>query len=143
MLEANLDDQTGEGLGYVMQRLLDAGAYDVFFTPIQMKKNRPATQLTVLADPAAQEVMTTLILSETSTIGIRYQTWQRTVMKRHFKAAQTPYGPVQIKVATYGKISKMTPEYADCAQLAQRLHIPFKTVYQAAMSAATQLDEED
>lgn len=143
MIEANLDDQTGEGLGYVMDRLLDAGAYDVFFTPIQMKKNRPATKLTVLGNPAAKPELTKLILSETSTIGVRYQTWHRTIMKRRFTTVETPYGSVQLKVATYDELTKKTPEYVDCAKLAQQFHIPFRTVYQAAMVAAAQLDEEE
>lgn len=143
MIEANLDDQTGEGLGYVMDQLLDAGAYDVFFTPIQMKKNRPATKLTVLGNVKAKAALTKLILSETSTIGVRYQTWHRQIMKRHFITAETPYGPVQLKVATYDDLEKTTPEYADCAKLAQQFHIPLRTVYQAALVAAEQLDEEE
>lgn len=143
MIEANLDDQTGEGLGYVMDQLLEAGAFDVFFTPIQMKKNRPATKLTVLGNVNAKTELTKLILSETSTIGVRYQTWHRAIMKRHFLTVETPYGPVQLKVATYDDIEKKTPEYADCAKLAQQFHIPLNTVYQAAIVAAAQVDEED
>ncbi|CAM3197547.1 nickel insertion protein [Lactiplantibacillus plajomi] len=143
MIEANLDDQTGEGLGYVMDVLLEAGAYDVFYTPIQMKKNRPATKLTVLGNVAEKRALTQLILKETSTIGVRYQTWHRTIMKRHFITVETPYGAVQLKVATYDGVTKQTPEYADCARLAQQFHIPLRTVYQAATVAAAQLNEED
>ena len=136
------DDQTGEGLGYVMNQLLTAGAYDVFFTPIQMKKDRPATKLTVLGNVNDKDLLTKLILQETTTIGVRYQTWQRTIMQRHFLTVATPYGDVQVKVATYQDIEKKMPEYADCAQLAQQFHIPFRTVYQAALVAVDQLDEE-
>ncbi|KRO26392.1 nickel insertion protein [Lactiplantibacillus fabifermentans] len=143
LVEANLDDQTGEGLGYVMEKLLDAGAYDVYFTPIQMKKNRPATKLSVLINPATKDAITTLILAETSTIGVRYQTWHRAIMQRHFTTVTTPYGPVQLKVATYGDLTKQTPEYADCAQLAQQWHIPLMTVYQAALVAADQATQEE
>jgi len=143
MIEANLDDQTGEGLGYVMDQLLTAGAYDVFFTPIQMKKNRPAIKLTVLGNPQERAALTKLILAETTTIGVRYQTWQRTIMQRHFLTVATPYGNVQVKVATYEGIEKRMPEYADCAQLAQQFHIPFRTVYQAALVAVEQLNNED
>lgn len=132
LLEANLDDQTGETLGYVMQLLLAAGALDVYFTPIQMKKNRPATKLSVLVAATAREQFVQLLLAHTSTIGVRYQTWQRTVMQRYFEQVTTPYGIVQIKVATYGAIVKRTPEYADCARLAQQHHVPLMAVYQAA-----------
>lgn len=135
MLEANLDDMTGETLGYVMTRLLDAGAFDVFFTPIQMKKNRPASKLSVLVAPVDREKITALILAETSTLGVRYQNWHRTIMKRTFEEVETPYGAVHLKIATYGKTKKVTPEYADCAQLAQKCHIPLTTVYQAALQA--------
>ncbi|MFD1420066.1 nickel insertion protein [Lactiplantibacillus songbeiensis] len=139
LIEANLDDQTGEGLGYVMTQLLAAGAYDVYFTPIQMKKNRPAVKLSVLGNPLAKTALTKLILAETSTIGVRYQTWQRAIMQRHFETVQTPYGAVQLKVATYDDIEKKTPEFDDCAQLARKNHIPLMTVYQAALAAAGQL----
>ncbi len=133
LLEANLDDQTGEALGYVMQLLLDAGALDVYFTPIQMKKNRPATKLSVLVPSTAREQFTQLILRHTSTIGVRYQTWQRTIMQRHFETVTTKYGVVQVKVATYGDIVKRTPEYADCARLAQQKNKPLMTIYQAVL----------
>ncbi len=126
-----------------MAQLLAAGAYDVYFTPIQMKKDRPATKLSVLGDPQARLALTKIILSETSTIGVRYQTWQRTIMQRHFETVTTAYGPVQIKVATYGDLTKRMPEYADCAQLAQTQHVPFNTVYQAALVAVQQLKSEE
>jgi len=142
LIEANLDDQTGEGLGYVMAKLLDAGAFDVYFTPIQMKKNRPATKLSVLGNPQARELLTKIILAETSTVGVRYQTWQRTIMKRHFIVVQTAFGPVHLKVASYGDLEKKTPEYADCARLAQAANIPLMTVYQAALAAAGQTSKE-
>lgn len=139
MIEANLDDQTGEGLGYVMKRLLAVGAYDVFFTPIQMKKNRPATKLTVLGNANDRETLTKLILAETTTIGVRYQTWQRTIMQRHFLKVETPYGAVQVKVATYQDIEKKMPEYGDCARLAAQLQLPFMRIYRAALVAVEQL----
>ncbi|WP_199774962.1 nickel insertion protein [Lactobacillus sp. CBA3606] len=143
LIEANLDDQTGESLGYAMAELLAAGAYDVYFTPIQMKKNRPATKLSVLGQPRDREKLTKIILTATSTMGVRYQTWQRTIMRRRFTSVETPYGLVQIKIATYDDLEKRTPEYADCAHLAQRYHIPFMTVYQAALVAATDLKQEE
>ncbi|AWR90508.1 nickel pincer cofactor biosynthesis protein LarC2 [Lacticaseibacillus paracasei] len=142
MIETNLDDQTGERTGYVMDRLLAAGAYDVFFTPIQMKKNRPATKLTVLGNVNDKELLTKLILQETTTIGIRFQTWQRTIMQRHFVTVKTPYGDVQIKVARYEDIEKKMPEYEDCADLAMKFNVSFNTVYQAALVEIQKLDKK-
>ncbi|PIO82405.1 lactate racemization operon protein [Loigolactobacillus backii] len=132
-MEANLDDQTGEALGYVMNLLLDAGALDVFFTPIQMKKNRPAVELSVLIRPIERAKFARLILQETSTIGVRYQKWQRTVMTRSFEKVTTEYGQVRVKVATYDDLVKRTPEYEDCLKLAQKQHVTLTAVYQAAI----------
>ncbi|WP_272481867.1 nickel insertion protein [Loigolactobacillus backii] len=132
-MEANLDDQTGEALGYVMNLLLDAGALDVFFTPIQMKKNRPAVKLSVLIRPIERAKFARLILQETSTIGVRYQKWQRTVMTRSFEKVTTEYGQVRVKVATYDDLVKRTPEYEDCLKLAQKQHVTLTAVYQAAI----------
>ncbi|MDA5387913.1 LarC family nickel insertion protein [Loigolactobacillus backii] len=133
LIEANLDDQTGEALGYVMNLLLDAGALDVFFTPIQMKKNRPAVKLSVLIRPIERAKFARLILQETSTIGVRYQKWQRTVMTRSFEKVTTEYGQVRVKVATYDDLVKRTPEYEDCLKLAQKQHVTLTAVYQAAI----------
>ncbi|WP_263850772.1 nickel pincer cofactor biosynthesis protein LarC2 [Loigolactobacillus backii] len=132
-MEANLNDQTGEALGYVMNLLLDAGALDVFFTPIQMKKNRPAVKLSVLIRPIERAKFARLILQETSTIGVRYQKWQRTVMTRSFEKVTTEYGQVRVKVATYDDLVKRTPEYEDCLKLAQKQHVTLTAVYQAAI----------
>ncbi|PIO86810.1 lactate racemization operon protein [Loigolactobacillus backii] len=133
LIEANLNDQTGEALGYVMNLLLDAGALDVFFTPIQMKKNRPAVKLSVLIRPIERAKFARLILQETSTIGVRYQKWQRTVMTRSFEKVTTEYGQVRVKVATYDDLVKRTPEYEDCLKLAQKQHVTLTAVYQAAI----------
>ncbi|TPR26364.1 nickel pincer cofactor biosynthesis protein LarC [Apilactobacillus micheneri] len=140
LIEANLDDQTGEGLGYVMQKLMNAGAYDVFFTPIQMKKDRPATKITVLGNISDQLLLIKIILKETSTIGVRYQHWHRVVMQRRFEKVTTDYGEIKIKIATYGNVEKKIPEYIDCAQIAHRKNISFINVYQSAIIAAQHLN---
>ncbi|TPR19261.1 nickel pincer cofactor biosynthesis protein LarC [Apilactobacillus timberlakei] len=140
LIEANLDDQTGEGLGYVMQKLLNAGAYDVFFTSIQMKKNRPATKITILGKASDKLLFTKIIFQETSTIGIRYQHWHRIIMKRRFAKVMTDYGEIQIKIATYGDIEKKVPEYIDCAQIARNQNVPFISVYQSALRASQYLN---
>ncbi|ANK60546.1 hypothetical protein AYR54_09760 [Loigolactobacillus backii] len=116
-----------------MNLLLDAGALDVFFTPIQMKKNRPAVKLSVLIRPIERAKFARLILQETSTIGVRYQKWQRTVMTRSFEKVTTEYGQVRVKVATYDDLVKRTPEYEDCLKLAQKQHVTLTAVYQAAI----------
>lgn len=130
-LEANIDDQAPETLAPVLDRLLQQGAYDAFFTPIQMKKNRPAVKLTVLGDPQAQDTLVHTILKHTSTVGVRYQLLQRAVMQREFMAVQTTYGAVNVKVVRYGDIQKATPEFEDCQKLALSQNLAIQQVYQA------------
>ncbi|MFT8708775.1 MAG: nickel pincer cofactor biosynthesis protein LarC [Sporolactobacillus sp.] len=132
VMEANIDDQTGEQLGYVMQRLIHEGALDVYYTPIYMKKNRPANQLTVLAKSADQDVLAALIFAETSTLGIRINRCPRLIMTRELKTIQTVYGRIHIKHARWGDIEKWAPEFEDCAFLAQEHQIPLHKVYEEA-----------
>ncbi|KRL58495.1 nickel insertion protein [Latilactobacillus fuchuensis] len=129
MLAANIDDQSAESVAPVIELLMDAGALDAFFTPIQMKKNRPATQLTVMCHPADQQKMTYLMLKHTSTVGVRYQMWQRTVMPRDFITVTTEYGDVQVKVVTYQDIQKYSPEFADCLAIAKAQNLALNQVY--------------
>nr|WP_035454397.1 nickel insertion protein [Agrilactobacillus composti] len=131
MISANIDDQTPEMLAPVMPLLLEQGAYDVFFSGIQMKKNRPGIELNVLVDPGDQEAMIYTILKHTSTMGVRLQTWQRRIMRRHFETLTTSLGPVRIKVARYQDITKKTPEYEDCQKIAVAKHLTLQQVYQA------------
>ncbi len=131
LISANIDDQTPEMLAPVMPLLLAQGAYDVFFSGIQMKKNRPGIELNVLVDPHDQEVMIHTILKHTSTMGVRLQTWHRRIMQRHFETLTTTLGPVRIKVATYQDITKKTPEYEDCQKIAVAKHLTLQQVYQA------------
>ncbi len=131
MMEANVDDQSPETLAPIMDELLDAGALDVFFTPIQMKKNRPAVKLSVLLMPDDLAKLSELIFKLTSTIGVRYQVLNRLVMKRHFKTVETDYGPIQIKVANYYGTEKATPEFEDCLKAAKKANVAVQTVYQA------------
>ena len=119
VLEANIDDMTGESAGYAMNLLLEAGAKDVFYTPIYMKKNRPAVMLTVLAAANDEEKLAELILQETTTIGIRRRTVDRICMKRHIRTIDTPYGEVHVKVCDYGNVHKESLEYCDVAKIAK------------------------
>ena len=130
-LEANIDDVTGEQLGYCMECLMRAGARDVSFVPIYMKKNRPAYELHVICDPAEVEQMEDIIFRETTTIGIRRCLMERHVMRREIQTVETEYGMAQVKVCSYGAIRKVYPEYGSVVELCQKSKQDFRKVYQA------------
>ncbi|MCQ2011082.1 nickel pincer cofactor biosynthesis protein LarC [Sporolactobacillus sp. STSJ-5] len=130
LIEANLDDQSGESLGFAMDVLLEAGAFDVFFTPIYMKKNRPACKLSVLCAPEERETFVDLLLKHTCTLGVRYQLMQRSIMKRSFKKVETKYGTIRVKVASRDGVVKQTAEYDDCAQAARSYGVSLAAVEQ-------------
>jgi hypothetical protein len=136
-LTCNLDDATGESLGYVMERLLATGALDVWFTPIQMKKNRPAIQVSVLARPGDADGLTALLLRETPTLGLRRQVATRAKAMREMRTVETPWGQVPVKVKMLaGRVVAASPEYDDCARLAAGAGIPLAEVMEAARRAA-------
>jgi len=136
----NLDDTTGQVLGYLLERLLAAGALDAWFTPIQMKKNRPATQLSVLARPEDAEALAVLVLRETTTLGVRYRRFSRHKAGRELLATATPWGPVRVKAKILqGKVIALAPEYDDCARLATAAGVPLIEVMEAARQAARQI----
>lgn len=118
VLEANIDDMTGEAAGYALERIMAAGALDAFYTPVFMKKNRPAVKLTVLAKPEMVQAMEMLILAETTTIGIRRYAVERTVMNRSIKTVKLPYGEANVKICEYNGIRKASPEYESVKELA-------------------------
>lgn len=127
--ETNIDDSTPEVLGYVMERLFDRGALDVFYTPIQMKKNRPATQLSFLCRPDQLDALARLVLHETSAIGLRHFPAGRITLERRIELRETPYGPVRFKqVFDDGRPLRATPEYEDCRRIAQERGLPCRTV---------------
>lgn len=132
LLEANIDNQTGEILGYVMNRLFSAGALDVFYTSIYMKKNRPAVKLSVIAAPADEEKIIALILSETTTLGVRVSRCPRFIMNREILKVQTEYGAIHVKHAFWNEVDKWSPEFDDCAFLAQEFHVPLAEIYEEA-----------
>ncbi len=139
VLETNLDDMTGEVAGYVMERLLEAGARDVWVSPAQMKKSRPALVLSVLCDPEKLPSLVPLLLRETTTLGVRVREVERLCLPREIWEVVTPYGTVRVKVAKFGgEIVNLAPEYDDCRQLALRCSIPLKEVMAAALEAARQ-----
>jgi pyridinium-3,5-bisthiocarboxylic acid mononucleotide nickel chelatase len=135
LLETNLDDNSGEINGYVMEKLFATGALDVFFLPIQMKKNRLATMLSVLCRPADTELLEAILFRETSTLGVRRQFMEMHYLERNSKIVETLYGPVRVKVARLpDETSKRAPEYEDCKKAAETHGVPLRTVYAAALS---------
>ncbi|WP_018931740.1 nickel insertion protein [Gracilibacillus lacisalsi] len=131
-IEVNLDDTPGEWLGYVMDKLFDAGANDVYYTPIYMKKNRPAVQLQLLCSEALLSAMKDILLSETTTLGFRYYPLTVYRMERSIRIIETEWGPVTVKEGLQeGKVVKASPEYEDCKKIAELHNIPLKNVYQS------------
>lgn len=132
-LETNIDDTTPENLGYVMDILLDAGALDVFYTPIYMKKKRPAYMLTVLCREEDAGVLEDIIFSETSTIGIRRQMMERRILPRTFKYIETPVGTIKCKAVTLpGGGERLYPEYEELVRCASEYNMPFPEVKRMA-----------
>lgn len=136
-LESNIDDCSPEILGYVMDRLFEAGALDVCYSPIFMKKNRPATMLTVLCKENKRKALERIIFSETTTIGIRRMVMQRSLLSRTFETVQTALGEMTMKVCTYeddelGDQTFAYPEFESVKKLAQAHGLPLKEVFRLA-----------
>ena len=136
VIEAEIDDMNPQIFGVVMDRLLAQGALDVFYTPIQMKKNRPGTLLSVIAVPEAREALTATIFRETTTIGVRYREMTRECLDRRMVTVTTSVGDVRIKVAARdGEILNASPEFEDCVRLGAEHDVPAKNVQAMAMKA--------
>lgn len=135
-LEANMDDCTGEQLGYVLGILMEAGARDVHYTPVYMKKNRPGWQLNVICTPENQEKMEEIIFRETTTIGIRRQLMERTVLEREQKKVETPYGTAEVKICKKGDLYRIYPEYEAVAKLSKEHDVAFWEVYESVKREA-------
>lgn len=130
-LEVNLDDTPGEWLGYVMDKLLEVGANDVFYSPIYMKKNRPAVQLHILCQEHDFNKIKDILLTETTTLGFRYYPLTVFRMERRQRIVETKWGSVTVKEGIHnGKVIKSSPEYEDCRQIAEEHNIPLKTIYE-------------
>jgi uncharacterized protein (TIGR00299 family) protein len=129
-VEANIDDSTPEILGYVMERLFEEGALDVFFTPIQMKKNRPGVMVSFLCRPEQRDRLAQIILSETSAIGLRHYSAERIVLPRTIVEQQTEFGTVRFKevLDLSGKVLRVSPEYEDCRRIARETEMPCREV---------------
>lgn len=132
-LESDIDDASGEVLGYTMKKLMDAGALDVHFTPIYMKKNRPAYELTVICKEDRKEAMENILFSETTTIGIReLAPLMRSVLHREEKEVDTSFGPVKVKEVTLDSEKRRYPEYESVKKLAEEKQVPFQIIFDEA-----------
>ena len=137
LLETNLDDQPGEQLAYAAEQLMAAGALDVWWQPIGMKKGRAAILLSVLVRPEHEARMTTLLFRETSSLGIRRQLIERWVCERESRTVATTWGEIRVKIKIWqGAVLGAAPEYEDCARVAREHDVPLQTVYRDAQRAA-------
>ena len=132
-LESNIDDCTGETLGYVMELLYEAGAREANYMPVFMKKNRPAWLLTVLCKKEQVSAMEQIIFRETTTIGIRRQEMERTILKREKRTVTTPLGKVEVKFCTFGGQEYFYPEYESVKKLCEKTGVSYKEAYHMAV----------
>jgi pyridinium-3,5-bisthiocarboxylic acid mononucleotide nickel chelatase len=136
VLETEVDDASPQLLGALVDVLLRAGALDVYYTPIHMKKGRPGILITVLSKPESRLVLEEVLFRETTTLGVRRQEWQRSVLDRAFVAVSTAYGDVRVKVGRReGRVYNAQPEWDDCERAALASGAPVKEVWAAALAA--------
>jgi hypothetical protein len=139
VLETEVDDMPPQLLGPLMDRLLEAGALDVYYTAVQMKKARPGVLVTALCAPSRREVLEEVLFAETTTLGVRRQEWERTVLERRSVAVATPYGEVSVKLGLRaGRVTNAQPEFEDCQRRAAEKGVPVKEVWAAALAAYRQ-----
>ncbi len=133
-IECEIDDMNPQLFGPLMDRLADAGALDVFYAAVQMKKNRPGTLVTIVAPPARREAIAGVLFTHTTTIGLRYQEMRRDTLDREIRAIDTPVGPVRFKIASRaGRVLNAAPEFDDCARIAAERGMAIKDVQALAM----------
>jgi len=133
VIETNIDDMNPQFYEYVMEKLLEIGVLDVFVTPILMKKNRPATLLSVISSPEKLPSVIAFLLKETTTLGLRWHEEERSRTDREMVLLQTRYGKIRFKIARWeGKVVNLSPEYEDCKRLALQKHIALKDVFDEA-----------
>jgi uncharacterized protein (TIGR00299 family) protein len=136
VLECEIDDMNPQLYGPLMDRLQQDGALDVFYAPVQMKKNRPGTLVTVVARPEQREVLAAVLFAETTTIGVRYQEMLRERLDRQVRVVDTPLGPIRFKIASRdGRVLNASPEFEDCAKTAAERGLPIKEVQAVATKA--------
>ncbi|OFW82051.1 MAG: TIGR00299 family protein, partial [Alicyclobacillus sp. RIFOXYA1_FULL_53_8] len=135
VLECEIDDMTGEVFGYVFNLLLAAGALDVYYTPVYMKKNRPGILVSVMVKAALADACEEILLIETTTLGVRKSVWTRRVLERRMEQVSTRFGTIRVKQGWLGpQMLHQKPEYDDVSQAAKEHGVPFQVVYQAALN---------
>ncbi len=140
LVETNIDDMNPEFFGYTSEKLLERGAFDVFMTPIFMKKNRPGTLFSVLISPDTLDEMLSIIFAETTSLGIRIHRLERKKLPREILTVDTTFGCVRVKVSRVGEeIRNISPEYEDCKEIAATQGIPLRKVYEDAKTAVRKL----
>lgn len=147
MLETNVDDMPPHHIGHLMEMAFAAGALDCFFTPAQMKKNRPGVQISILSQPSKVDELCSLLFSETTTLGVRLVELERRSLERKFTAVETPYGQINIKFShladDHSKRTKIMPEYEDCRRAAIMNNVSIQVIEEAARRAFAALPLED
>ncbi|HEY3424338.1 MAG TPA: nickel pincer cofactor biosynthesis protein LarC [Negativicutes bacterium] len=144
VLEANIDDLNPQIYAYVLDKLLAVGVLDVWLTPVVMKKSRPATILSILINSELLPKVVDIVLTETSTIGIRHYPVQRNIAERHIITVLSPWGQARVKISSYGgQVCSVTPEYEDCRLLAEKHNVPLKAVLQKILQLALQNSEKE
>ena len=140
-LECDIDDSTGEQLGYALEKLFEAGAREAHYSPVYMKKNRPGWELTVICDEAHLQKMEEVIFTQTTTIGIRRQEMARTVLTRKVVNVQTRYGEIPVKVSGEGQFRRVHPEYEKVSEAATKFGAAFGAVYDEVLTNAYRNDD--
>lgn len=136
VLETQIDDCNPQIFGYLLEELLKIGAKDVFTQPVMMKKNRPGILLTVICDLDQVDLCEEIIFRETTTIGIRRQIQERSLLERKIETVKTKYGEIRVKIAhLQGKIINIQPEYEDCVRFAREFNLPFQTIFFTAQNS--------
>jgi uncharacterized protein (DUF111 family) len=136
MLETNIDDMSPQLLGHVMDRAFELGALDCYFTPAQMKKNRPGVLLSVLCEREQKEALMKLLFTETTTLGVRSYEVERRALRRTMTRVETAYGPIDVKVAHLnGRVVNEMPEFEQVRAVANAAEVPVKVVEDAVRAA--------
>ncbi|WP_374703481.1 nickel insertion protein [Bacillus sp. Marseille-P3661] len=134
-VEVNLDDISGEWLGYVLDLLLENGAKDVYYIPIYMKKNRPGVMLQLLCNEQQLPLLKEILFTQTTTLGVRYYPLTVHRLERQFSKVESPWGDITIKTGVHeGAVVQTSPEFDDCKKIADQFNIPIKQVYQYVWS---------
>ena len=140
MIETNIDDLSPQVLGHVMDRAFELGALDCYFTSVQMKKNRPGVLLSILSNPDSKRELMELVLSETTTLGVRTYEVERRALERSVVRVETQYGPIDVKVARLnGHVVNEMPEFEQCRRIARESGVPLKRVEEATRAALERL----